>query len=235
MAQAVWYARILQQLLIHSFLSYRDPSHHRIGPIIRINPTEVHISDPEFFDVVYSSSAQFDKLKAWRNRFGVPYGVQSTVEHDLHHHRRIALNPYFSKRQINDFAPHIQECAGRLCDRLLREYKCTSVFVNMNDAWATFATDVVTFYTFAWKYDFLNYPAFVAPFTSSTKGLVLLAHFAWHFPCFLKFLQSVPDTILGMINPAMRSVFQFQNVCPQLQRHPQRPSEVLTTLQEIKS
>ena len=187
-----------------------------IGPIIRINPTELHVSDPNFHDVVYSSSAPYEKVKAWRDRFGLPFAVISTVEHDLHHNRRVALNPYFSKRQINDFTPYIQERALQLCERLLREYKGSSKVVTVNDAWATFATDIIMYYGFAWSYDFLSYPDFIAPFTNSIKELVLTTHVAGHFPMFLRFLQSVPDSVVGIINPAMQPVFKFQNVSPTL-------------------
>ena len=189
------------------------------GTIIRINPTELHISDPDFYDIVYSSSTPYAKVKAWRDRFGIPFAVQSTVEHDVHHHRRLALNPYFSKKQINDFTPYIQERATQLCERLLREYKGTSKVVTLNDAWAAFATDVIMYYGFAWSYDFLSYPDFIAPFTNSIKELALSIHFAGHFPLFLKFLQSVPDSVVGIINPAMQPVFKFQNVSPNLARN----------------
>ena len=182
------------------------------GPIIRINPTELHISDPDFHDVVYSSSAQYDKLKAWRDRLGSPSALLSTVEHDVHHHRRLALNPYFSKRQINDFAPYIQERAIQFCERLLREYKGTSKVLAINDAWAALATDVIMYYGFAWSYDCLSCPDFIAPFTKSVKQIALSIHTSEHFPLFLKFLQSVPDSVVGIINPGMRPVFRFQNV-----------------------
>lgn len=124
----------------------------------------------------------------------------------------MALNPYFSKRQINDFCPYIQERANQLCERLLGEYKGTYKMVTMNDAWAAFATDVIMYYGFAWSYDFLNYPEFVTPFATSIKELALSVHVAGHFPLFLKFLQSVPNYVVGIINPAMQPVFQFQNV-----------------------
>ena len=128
----------------------------------------------------------------------------------------MALSPYFSKRQINDFSPFIQKRAEQLCSRLLREYKDMERIVSLNDAWAAFATDVVFFYAFAWSYDFLNYPDFVAPFTNSLKGLAMSCHFAGHFPWFLSFLQSLPDSALGIVNPAMVPVFRFINVSPLL-------------------
>ena len=46
--------------------------HQQYGPIIRINPTEIHISDPDFHDSAYSSSLHADKLYELEDRFGLP-------------------------------------------------------------------------------------------------------------------------------------------------------------------
>lgn len=110
------------------------------------------------------------------------------------------------------FCPHIQQCAERLCSRLLREYKGTNKVVTLNDAWAAYAADIVFFYCFAWSYEFLDYPDFVAPFTNSIKELTNSLHVARHFPWFLKLLQSLPGYAVGIINPAMIPVFEFKSV-----------------------
>lgn len=183
-----------------------------LGPIIRINPTEVHICDPDFYDTIYTSSAPFDKLKEWKYRFGLPDSVHATVEHDLHHHRRIALNPYFSKRQIYFLAPYIQERATKLANRLANEYRSSTKPVVMNDAWATYTADVVTYYCFAWSWDFVGYPDFVAPFTATTTSLASLAHISWHFAWLNLFFQSLPDMVLGVVYPTMKPIIDLQQV-----------------------
>ena len=124
----------------------------------------------------------------------------------------MALNPYFSKRQIIEFSPYIQRCAEKLCNRLLREYKDTGKVVSLNDAWSVYATDIIFFYSFAWSYDFLDYPDFVAPFTTSMKEVAKSLHVAGHFPWLLSLLQSLPDSVVRIVNPAIVPVFQFQNV-----------------------
>lgn len=48
------------------------------GPIVRINPTELHIFDPNFHEIAYSSSKAADKLLKFRDRFGLPKSIQST-------------------------------------------------------------------------------------------------------------------------------------------------------------
>lgn len=212
MASAVWSAWSFPDVTCfnRSFLPFLTS--YIKGPIIRINPWEIHISDPEFYDVVYSSNTRFEKIERFKYRFGEPTSMLATVEHDLHHRRRVALNPYFSKRQIKDFSGHIQTCAERLCHRLANEYRGTSRVVTLNNVWAAFSADIVIFYTFAFSYDFIEYPDFVAPFTTSLIELTNSAHFAAHFPWLLTFLQTMPDAVLGVVNPAMRPVFQFLNV-----------------------
>lgn len=182
------------------------------GPIIRINPKEIHISDPRFHEVAYAPNTNFDKLEAWRDRYGIPLNLTSTVEHDLHHRRRTALNPYFSKQQINNINPHIRRCISKLCDRLLHEYKGTSKVLTINEAYAAFVTDVITQYCFGWSSDFLGYQDFVAPFTTSLRALLLSTHVAAHFPWFRKLMQSLPEAFVSIVNPLFIPIFQFQNV-----------------------
>lgn len=183
-----------------------------LGPIIRINPTEVHICDPDFYDTLYASSAPCDKIKGSQYRFGLPDGSHATVEHELHHRRRTALNPYFSKRQIYFLAPYVQERATKLASRLVNEYRGSTKPVVMNDAWATYTADVVTYYCFSWSWDFIAYPDFIAPFTATTASLASLAHISWHFSWLNLFLQSLPDKVLEFLNPAMKPIFALQQV-----------------------
>ena len=126
-----------------------------LGPIIRINPYEIHISDPEFYDVAYASSAPFDKMPKWLDRFGLPGAVQSTVQHELHRSRRMTLNPHFSKKSIGTVTWLIQQRMDQLCDRLLREYKITGEVVTLNDAWGALTADIIINYCFGWDYNFV--------------------------------------------------------------------------------
>ena len=61
------------------------------GPVVRINPHELHIDDPEYWEVIYSTSSSFDKMKSTQYRFGAPHATFSTPEHDIHKPQRAAL------------------------------------------------------------------------------------------------------------------------------------------------
>ena len=182
------------------------------GPIVRINPHEISIADPDFYDVLYSSKNRFDKKKEWQYRFGLPLSTFDTIHGKHHHRRRAAISSFFSRQRTLNFSPYIQSRVDKLCDRLIKEYSGTSKAVCLNDAWATLTADVVNYYTFGFSYDFGEYSDFVAPFTTSIKQLASSVHIMGHFPWFLSLLQSVPDTLVGILNPAIIPVFKFQAV-----------------------
>jgi hypothetical protein len=92
--------------------------HKQYGPIIRINPDEVHIADPDFYDVVYAGSTQKrDKWDWFCNQYGIPEATFATVGHDQHRMRRGALNPFFSKAKVRSLQPLIERVASNLLSR----------------------------------------------------------------------------------------------------------------------
>jgi len=92
--------------------------HEKYGPIIRINPEEVHIADADFYDAIYTGpSHKRDKWSWFCDQFGIPDSVFSAVKHDQHRIRRAALNPFFSKGKVRSLQPLIEEVVRKLLAR----------------------------------------------------------------------------------------------------------------------
>jgi hypothetical protein len=63
----------------------KDTASYRLttkGPIVRINPWEIHVVDPEFADVLFASNSKFDKKLEWKHRTGIPHSSFDTIEHN---------------------------------------------------------------------------------------------------------------------------------------------------------
>lgn len=92
--------------------------HKVYGPIVRINPNELHISDPEYFDTIYHSDA---RKRTDRDRFYnldfLGQGLAFTTSHDLHAIRRNALMGYFSQRSVNKLEHRIARVIEGLVER----------------------------------------------------------------------------------------------------------------------
>ena len=95
--------------------------HARYGPIIRINPYEVHISDPLYYDTVYASSASGEKRDKWEwsvKAFGIPGSGFSTIGHEQHKARRAVLNRFFSMASVRKLQPVVEERVRLLIERI---------------------------------------------------------------------------------------------------------------------
>ncbi|KAK4541403.1 hypothetical protein LTR36_008004 [Oleoguttula mirabilis] len=88
--------------------------HDQYGPIVRINPDELHIRDSKQYEVVYSGKR--DKWPPAATMAGMEMQTFATVPHDLHRKRRAANMPLMGKRVIVDAVPLIHSKASKLRD-----------------------------------------------------------------------------------------------------------------------
>ena len=111
------------------------------GPILRISPREVHISDLQFLDEIYApSSRRRNKDPVQMKTIPVPLSVGGTSLHDLHRNRRDALNPYFTRKSVVSFELGIKSKLKQL-DGILDRYSKQQKPLNLSDAIYGFATE----------------------------------------------------------------------------------------------
>ncbi|KAL8766874.1 MAG: hypothetical protein Q9209_006470 [Squamulea sp. 1 TL-2023] len=166
--------------------------HEQYGPIIRINPFEVHINDPDFYDEVYVAGSR-RKTDQWSwtvPMFGTPNSILSTIEHDVHRRRRNAYANYFSKQSIQRYSEVVQAAVDKLCSKCeesTQEHKK----INLMHAYAAMAGDVVTEYCFPRSYGLLDQPNFAPDYYNLWVSILgnshVLKQFSWIFPLMLSF------------------------------------------------
>ena len=115
--------------------------HARYGPIIRINPYEVHISDPLYYDTLYASNASGEKRDKWEwsvKQFGVPESTNSTIRHDHHRARRTAMSRYFSMANVRKLQPVVEERVRKLIERIRGFKNSDGNVLKVNNLFAAF-------------------------------------------------------------------------------------------------
>lgn len=128
------------------YLNKLDELHNTYGPIIRINPNEVQIHDPEFYTQIYAGGS------TKRNRYarsvsgnGSPGSMASAVSHDLHRLRRSSLNPFFSKAAVLRLEERIQSRVRILCERLSGFLERKEI-IDISVAMTSLTLDIITEY-----------------------------------------------------------------------------------------
>jgi hypothetical protein len=92
--------------------------HEKYGPIVRINPYELHIETAGYYDEIYAGGGKRrDKWHWFTNQFGIPESTFATASHEKHRMRRAALNPFFSTASVRRLQPMIEERLGKFMDR----------------------------------------------------------------------------------------------------------------------
>lgn len=120
-AATFWYEFYYDIILGGKYVWEVKSMHEKYGPIVRINPGELHVSDPTFWDVMYTASTNNNRREKWSWQalgIGLPNSILGTSEHVLHRHRRGALNPFFSMQNVRKLLPVVEERVDALVQRL---------------------------------------------------------------------------------------------------------------------
>ncbi|KAM0326238.1 hypothetical protein ACHAQA_006835 [Verticillium albo-atrum] len=194
--------------------------HRQYGPIVRVNPNEVHISDVEFYHDIYHSKTFKTDRDSFYNLEYIGQSVAFTLSHDLHARRRSALAPYFSMRSIRAMEDVIGEVADQMSSRLA-EAQAAGTTVALRHIFTAFALDVISEYAFGKEgsTNLMAQPEFGKSWVEMGVSSVPMNHAFRHFPLFPKVLLRLPESLMVKINPVMRDyVGWLEQMTRQVQR-----------------
>ena len=189
--------------------------HEQYGPIVRINPDELHIDDPDYWNEVYCSSTPskpMDKSGKFKYRFGIPEATFSTTHAELHRERRAALAPFFSKQRIRSQNGKLSEITEHISRRLSTEYAGTGRVLSIGDMWSSMTIDITTDLAFSRSVNCAAAPDFKSPLSVGMQNIIWAAHWNAHFKFLVDMMNWVPDRVLGTLVPPFKPILEFRTV-----------------------
>ncbi|KAJ5575191.1 benzoate 4-monooxygenase cytochrome P450 [Penicillium hetheringtonii] len=166
--------------------------HEEYGPIVRINPRELHVKDPFYFDEIYAGRGRVrDKDPAWTVALLTPNAMASTNGHDQHRVRRNILNNFFSKRSVTNLEDVIQEKVNMLKGRLLEAFDEAKI-LNLPPVFAALTADVITHYCHGASRGYLIAPDFKNNHMEALDNLFTLFHISRFVPPLARILERLP-------------------------------------------
>lgn len=182
------------------------------GPVIRISPTELHVSDPDFYNTLYSGGSQRRHKDGFvLQGFYSPSSAFSTEDHDLHKMRRMALNPFFSKQAVQRLEPMIQSKIDLLCERL-REWALRERVLDVETAMMALTTDIIFEYSFGYSYNSLAQEDLAAFWNSSFKENMGSSVLFRYFPLLGRVVTSLPLWVIKIVSPSNVPIVTIINV-----------------------
>ncbi|XP_014550458.1 hypothetical protein COCVIDRAFT_43024 [Bipolaris victoriae FI3] len=184
--------------------------HRKYGPIVRINPNEVHIDDPSYYQNIYVGGTQkVEKDPSTVAGFGIPASVAATIPHALHRSRRGYMNPYFSKRSIRAMEPLLHERITALLNRFdgaLRKNKR----ISLDKAFSAMTADIITQRFFGYHHDYLSVPDLEFPVREAFQGASEIFHWTRFAPWATAYLKMLPLFIIRLIFPPVAALLELQ-------------------------
>lgn len=175
--------------------------HEIYGPVVRINPEEIHVKDSEWFDVLFAGPGHVRNKSERANRAnGATGSVASTVRHDLHRLRRSAINPFFSKRAVTQLEDKVRSKIDLMCERL-RERATSGEVVNIGGAFTAVTLDVISEYCYDESYNALDTPDLGVKWNKVMGGIFESVPVTKHFPVVGALMQALPPSVIKLLNP----------------------------------
>ncbi|KAL8691092.1 MAG: hypothetical protein Q9218_003602 [Villophora microphyllina] len=209
-AVTIWYETWFDCVQGGKFSKHIDKLHKRYGNAIRINPNELHIRDPMFFDHFYTAP-KLQKDPWYYNFAGILRSTFATSSADLHRQRRGAIAKAFATSHVTKAT---KACVERLITRLQWHQKNTPTEpVRMSNMFWMLASDVVTSAMMPRATQYVTHPEIEkAPlYGRMFRTLAKVALWNRHFSSVFMLLSAVPRFMVNKTAAPFLEVLKIQD------------------------
>ncbi|KAL8839813.1 MAG: hypothetical protein Q9176_004216 [Flavoplaca citrina] len=182
------------------------------GPIVRVAPHEVHLSDPEHYDKIYTVRSKFSKDAQFYGGFANPNSMFTTPSNELHRARRGDLNPFFSRKVVFDHETMVQEKVNKLMGRI-EEALDSDMGLDVHHGLRAVSIDVITDYAFGESYRLLDQPDLGLQFFTLVQRLGPAAWLFRQWPWVKPVVMMMPKKVVYFLSEPMGFVRDLQSHC----------------------
>lgn len=176
--------------------------HEQYGPIVRINPDELHCNDPAFTDEIYAGPGRIrDKwqhnLNVSAARGTIVTGI-NTVPHEVHRIRRGAYSRFFSRTSVTRHEGEIRDLADAVADKLLKA--AGEEVIDMRQVFNCFVADVISQVVFGEPLGFVAQQEWTPNLATFTQSFIETCYMMRSNWVVRKVMELMP---MGLVAPYM--------------------------------
>ncbi|KAJ5116547.1 Cytochrome P450, partial [Penicillium angulare] len=191
------------------FIREMEKIHEKYGPIVRISPNELHISDPDYYGELFGGTR--DKVPIAALAAFLPTSMVVTVGHNLHAARRRPVANYFSKMAVQNLDSVLQSKIDKLCSRM-QEVITTEAVFPLGAAFAALTADVISECSYGFSVNYLDDPDFKNDIQQGVSNLASIIHIPRWVPFSTTVFSSIPEGLLSRVHPALEATFRLKGL-----------------------
>ncbi|KAF1817444.1 cytochrome P450 [Eremomyces bilateralis CBS 781.70] len=200
-AATYWYEACIDMFKGIRGQYYREVEkmHQKYGPIVRINPDEIHVSDPGWFELLYAGQpARRDKWPATAMMLGTTLGTFGTVDHYMHRKRRAANSALYTLQNIASSEPLIHKHLARLCEVLRSS---NGKVIELRRRFIAFTSDSLADFAFGETFGIQDDEDAAENCHQTFNALTSAAPFIKQFPWCQSLVKQVPLPVAKLLAP----------------------------------
>ncbi|KAI0468968.1 cytochrome P450 family protein [Xylaria cf. heliscus] len=207
-----WYETYYDVVRKGRFIFEIERMHDKYGPIVRINPHELSIRDPEYYDKLYvaGSVRPTDNYVSFANGLDLEGSHLLTTGHDLHRKRRKPLEPFFSRLGVTRLEPMVAEVCENLVVKRLESFRGTGKIVRLDHAFLAFAGDVVGRICMDNPRNLVEDPEFAPDYFNLFHTVIKSLPLFMAFPWLIRLVQLIPESLLLKLDPRSQEFNKFR-------------------------
>lgn len=215
-AATYWYEFYYDWLHRGKYIFVIEKMHEKYGPIVRINPDELSISDPDFYSDIYvaESRRRTDNYHSFIKGIDFDGSHLLTTEHDLHRRRRKPLEPFFSRLGVSRLWPVLAELVEKFAGRL-EALKGTGSVIRLDHACSAFSGDIIGQICWNNEEKFLDDPNFAPEWYNLIQTIILSIPLFTAFPLLVQIMALIPESIILWAYPSGQIFNKFKDVALQ--------------------
>ncbi|EPS36574.1 hypothetical protein H072_9827 [Dactylellina haptotyla CBS 200.50] len=183
--------------------------HEKYGPVVRIGPDEVHISDPSFYNVLYGNNYRFVKAQPHYRFAQQTEGGLGNCNTRTHKIRRTVLDPLFSTQAVMKLEPRIRTYVDQATARIARAVeKSEQEGFEINMVFRCLTVDVISEYAYSESMGMLQDERLNDPFFVGMDNLIRMTwmySWTWRMQDLMRALpyelvkKIMPEDVLGVV------------------------------------
>ncbi|KAL8745009.1 MAG: hypothetical protein Q9190_002823 [Brigantiaea leucoxantha] len=180
-----------------------------LGPIIRINPHEVHIDDPKWHDTLYASNpTRRDKWPPAAEMTGTNLGPFGTIEHDIHRKRRAANSRILSISAVTSAESLIKDQVEHLSKNFQGCYKKGQI-LELRTRFLAFTTDTVALHALGESMGLQDDDLQAEEWNRTIRAVAKLTSLVKQFPWIINLFKKLPLGMLQRLAPDLARILQL--------------------------
>ncbi|KAH7310793.1 cytochrome P450 [Stachybotrys elegans] len=194
-----------------TFFEELQRMHEVYGPVVRVNPDELHINDSTFVEKLY-----VNPINGVRNKYppsalmiGAPDSGAGTIHHEIHRKRRLAVGAKFSKQEAataTDLIYDNVELVLKNVDRHIKERGVAEMRIN----WMAFSFDTLSGFLFGKPMCMLEDEEMTEAWFRTVKAVAVTTPFAKQFPWFIPTALKLPLWVINAVWPDVARIAKLR-------------------------